>query len=418
LQSVTINFWEEIAMTFKSYDVAVVGGGIVGLAIARELSQRFPKMVVGLVEKESEIGQHQTGHNSGVIHSGLYYQPGSFKAQFCVDGAERMKQYCTEHGIEFDVCGKLVVATDEEELPRLQNLFERGIANGVQGIEMIEKEQIGEYEPHTTGLKAIVVPTTGIVDYQLVASSYATEIQEHGSEINTDAEVLDIETRAEGLVLNTTAGDIEAKHLINAAGLHVDVIARMLGVPVDIKIIPFRGEYYMLREDREHLVNNLIYPVPDPAFPFLGVHFTRTIHGEREAGPNAVLAFAREGYTRTTFNMSDMAGTFRFPGFWAMTRKYWKMGAGEFYRSASKRAFVKALQKLMPEITESDLVPGHTGVRAQALDRKGNLLSDFSINETRNAIHIRNAPSPAATSSLAIGEYVGNLAEKSFDLVG
>ncbi|MQG21072.1 MAG: L-2-hydroxyglutarate oxidase [SAR202 cluster bacterium] len=405
-------------MTFKSYDVAVVGGGIVGLAIARELSQRFPKMVVGLVEKESEIGQHQTGHNSGVIHSGLYYQPGSFKAQFCVDGAERMKQYCTEHGIEFDVCGKLVVATDEEELPRLQNLFERGIANGVQGIEMIEKEQIGEYEPHTTGLKAIVVPTTGIVDYQLVASSYATEIQEHGSEINTDAEVLDIETRAEGLVLNTTAGDIEAKHLINAAGLHVDVIARMLGVPVDIKIIPFRGEYYMLREDREHLVNNLIYPVPDPAFPFLGVHFTRTIHGEREAGPNAVLAFAREGYTRTTFNMSDMAGTFRFPGFWAMTRKYWKMGAGEFYRSASKRAFVKALQKLMPEITESDLVPGHTGVRAQALDRKGNLLSDFSINETRNAIHIRNAPSPAATSSLAIGEYVGNLAEKSFDLVG
>jgi len=405
-------------MTFKSYDVAVVGGGIVGLAIARELSQRFPKIVVGLVEKESEIGQHQTGHNSGVIHSGLYYQPGSFKAQFCVDGAERMKQYCTEHGIEFDVCGKLVVATDEEELPRLQNLFERGIANGVQGIEMIEKEQIGEYEPHTTGLKAIVVPTTGIVDYQLVASSYATEIQEHGSEINTDAEVFDIETRAEGLVLNTTAGDIEAKHLINAAGLHVDVIARMLGVPVDIKIVPFRGEYYMLREDREHLVNNLIYPVPDPAFPFLGVHFTRTIHGEREAGPNAVLAFAREGYTRTTFNMSDMAGTFRFPGFWAMTRKYWKMGAGEFYRSASKRAFVKALQKLMPEITESDLVPGHTGVRAQALDRKGNLLSDFSINETRNAIHIRNAPSPAATSSLAIGEYVGNLAEKSFDLVG
>ena len=405
-------------MTFKSYDVAVVGGGIVGLAIARELSQRFPKIVVGLVEKESEIGQHQTGHNSGVIHSGLYYQPGSFKAQFCVDGAERMKQYCTEHGIEFDVCGKLVVATDEEELPRLQNLFERGIANGVQGIEMIEKEQIGEYEPHTTGLKAIVVPTTGIVDYQLVASSYATEIQEHGSEINTDAEVFDIETRAEGLVLNTTAGDIEAKHLINAAGLHVDVIARMLGVPVDFKIVPFRGEYYMLREDREHLVNNLIYPVPDPAFPFLGVHFTRTIHGEREAGPNAVLAFAREGYTRTTFNMSDMAGTFRFPGFWAMTRKYWKMGAGEFYRSASKRAFVKALQKLMPEITESDLVPGHTGVRAQALDRKGNLLSDFSINETRNAIHIRNAPSPAATSSLAIGEYVGNLAEKSFDLVG
>ncbi|MCL0043263.1 L-2-hydroxyglutarate oxidase [Dehalococcoidia bacterium] len=405
-------------MTFRSYDVAVVGGGIVGLAIARELSQRFPKIVVGLVEKESEIGQHQTGHNSGVIHSGLYYQPGSFKAQFCVDGAERMKKYCTEHDIEFEVCGKLVVATDEEELPRLQTLFERGIANSVQGIEMIEQDQISEYEPHTRGLRAIVVPPTGIVDYQLVAASYATEIREHGSEIITDAEVVDIETRTDGLVLKTTAGDVQTKHLINAAGLHVDVIAKMLGVPVDVKIVPFRGEYYMLRPDREHLVNNLIYPVPDPAFPFLGVHFTRTIHGEREAGPNAVLAFAREGYTRTTFNVSDMAGTFRFPGFWAMTRKYWKMGAGEFYRSASKRAFVKALQKLMPEITESDLVPGHTGVRAQALDRQGNLLSDFSINETRNAIHIRNAPSPAATSSLAIGEYVGSLAEKSFGLAG
>jgi L-2-hydroxyglutarate oxidase len=403
-------------MSYKSYDVAVVGGGIVGLAIARELSQRFPKIVVGVVEKESEIGQHQTSHNSGVIHSGLYYQPGSFKAQFCVDGAERMKQYCTSHDIEYDVCGKLVVATDEEELPRLQTLFERGIANGVQGIKLIEQEQISEYEPHTKGLKALVVPPTGIVDYQQVASSYANEIQEHGSEINTNAEVLDIETRTDGLVLDTTAGDIEAKHLINAAGLHADVIARMLGVPVDVKIVPFRGEYYMLRPDREHLVNNLIYPVPDPAFPFLGVHFTRTIHGEREAGPNAVLAFAREGYTRSTFDLSDMASTFRFPGFWAMTRKYWKMGAAEFYRSASKKAFVKALQKLMPEITENDLVPGPTGVRAQALDRQGNLLSDFSINETPNAIHIRNAPSPAATSSLAIGDYVGNLADKSFDL--
>ena len=404
-------------MISRAFDIAIIGGGIIGLAVGRELSMRYANLKIAIVEKETELGQHQTGHNSGVIHSGLYYAPGSFKAKFCVEGAEAMKAYATEHDIEYENCGKLVVATSEDELPRLQTLFERGTANGVKDMEMIGGEQLREYEPNAAGIRAIVVPPTGIIDYRQVAASYAKEFQEHGGEIVTSARVDGIQRAPGRVVLQTTAGDIEAKHLINCAGLYVDMVARLMGVPVDVKVIPFRGEYYMLKPGREQLVNNLIYPVPNPEFPFLGVHFTRTIDGQREAGPNAVLAFAREGYTRSSFNPSEALGTFRFPGFWAMTRRYWKMGAGEFYRSNSKAAFVKALQKLMPSITADDLVPGHAGVRAQAVDRKGNLLSDFDIHETPNAIHIRNAPSPAATSSLSIGRYVSDLAEKSFSLV-
>lgn len=401
-------------MHAKRYDIAIIGGGIVGLAVGRELSLRYPRSTIGIVEKEEEVGAHQTGHNSGVIHSGLYYRPGSFKAQFCVAGAEAMKRYCQEHAIPYEVCGKLVVATDPKEVERLQTLYQRGAANGVTGLEMIGPERLKELEPHAAGMKALLCPPTGIVDYKLVAQSFARDIQDNGGEVLTGARVESIR-QSEGLVrLETTIGDIQASYLVNCAGLHADVIATMAGAHPDVRIVPFRGEYYMLRPERSHLVKNLIYPVPNPEFPFLGVHFTRTIHGQVEAGPNAVLAFTREGYKMTQVDVLETLGTLLFPGFWAMAGRYWKTAAGEYYRSLSKKAFVRALQHLLPEVRSEDLTRGGAGVRAQALDRHGNLLDDFRIDETENAIHILNAPSPAATSSLAIGEYVADRTAKAF----
>lgn len=403
-------------MLSRKYDIAVIGGGIIGLAVGRELALRYPQHKLAIVEKEEGVGRHQTGHNSGVIHSGLYYRPGSFKARFCVTGAEALKGYCQQHEIPFEVCGKVVVATSEQEVDRLETLYQRGTANGVQGLEMIGPERLKELEPHAAGIKALSCPPTGIVDFKLVATSYAKEIQEQGGEILTSAKVEQIHRSEDLLYLETTAGAIQTTYLVNCAGLYADVIAGMTGVPPDVRIVPFRGEYYMLRPERSHLVKNLIYPVPNPEFPFLGVHFTRTIHGDVEAGPNAVMAFAREGYTMSTVNVGEALGTFLFPGFWAMARRYWGMAAGEYYRSLRKGAFVRALQRLVPEVREEDVVRAGAGVRAQALDGHGNLLDDFRIDETQNAIHVRNAPSPAATSSLAIGKYVADLAEKLFDL--
>ena len=400
----------------KTYDITIIGAGIVGLAVARELAQSHPGKKIAVVEKETQVGQHQTGHNSGVIHSGLYYKPGSFKARFCVQGAELMKAYCAEHDIPYEVCGKVVVATHRAELPRLETLYERGQANGVQGLVKIGPDRLKELEPHAHGIAALLCPPTGIVDYKMVADSYARDFQEHDGSLFTGAEVVRMRRTWDTLAVETTVGDIETTHVINCAGLHSDVIARMLGARADVKIIPFRGEYYFIKPERRYLVQNLIYPVPDPAFPFLGVHFTRTVHGELEAGPNAVLAFAREGYSMTKVDSADLLGTLRFPGAWTMARKYWRTGAGEVYRSLSKKAFVRALQRLLPEVQEQDVVRGGAGVRAQAVDRRGALLDDFRIDATEHAIHVINAPSPAATSSLAIGSYIADLAAKTFRL--
>lgn len=405
-------------MASKQYDIAIIGGGILGLATAMQLSHSYPRQRIIVLEKEQELARHQTGHNSGVIHSGLYYRPGSAKATFCVDGARRMREFCDNHDIKYDLVGKVVVATSEEELPALDTLFERGTANGVEGIEMIGQEELKEMEPFTQGVRAIRCPMTGIVDYKEVCSAYATEFRESGGDIVTGTRVQKIARSNGRTLLETTQGDVDAGHLINCAGLQADVIVSRMGLPSNVRIIPFRGEYYTLVPEKHHMVKGLIYPVPNPLFPFLGVHFTRRITGEVEAGPNAVLAFAREGYSKRNINVPEFMGTLAYPGFWRMAKRYWKTGMGEMQRSFSKRAFTKALQKLMPELQESDLAPAGSGVRAQAVDRKGNLLDDFSIVETGDAIHVLNAPSPAATSSLAIADHIVGLASKSFGLEG
>ena len=403
-------------MSPSKYDVAIVGGGIIGLATALRLTHRYPKCKVAVVEKEPEVATHQTGHNSGVIHSGIYYRPGSRKAQFCVEGVASMIRFCDENGIEYERCGKVIVATDESELGRMEDLYERGRANGVAGLEKIGPERLREIEPNVRGVAGLHAPGTGIVDFKRVAAVYADHVRSAGAEIMTGHRVVGISTRTGAIRLETTQGGLESRYLINCAGLHADRVARMMGVDPGIRIVPFRGEYYSIRKDRRDLVKALIYPVPNPKFPFLGVHFTRSIHGDVEAGPNAVLALAREGYTKTAINLRDTLGTFAFRGFWAMTLKTWKTGLGEMHRSFSKRVFVHDLQRLLPGIQAEDLVPGGAGVRAQAVDRTGRLLDDFSIHSSQGAIHVLNAPSPGATSSLAIGEHIAGLATESFDL--
>src|SRR5262245_33576632 len=343
------------------FDLVIIGGGIVGLATALALVQRCPRLKLGILEKEARLAAHQTGHNSGVIHSGLYYRPGSLKAQTCVIGATALVAFCYEQNIPYERCGKVVVATMPDELPRLEELFRRGTANGVEGLEMIGSERLRELEPHATGIKALYVPTTGIIDFSRVAQTYARIIQEHGAEIRTRHCVQKIIRSEAGLVLETSQGTMRSKFLINCGGLLCDRIARLAGAPIDVQIVPFRGEYYTIAPQRRSLVKNLIYPVPDPALPFLGVHFTRTIDGMVEAGPNAVLAFAREGYRKTDFVPSDLRETLIFPGFWRMARKYWQTGIGEMYRSYSKSAFLRALQRLLPDLKEGDLQPGGSG---------------------------------------------------------
>ena len=403
-------------MGSNKYDVAIVGGGIIGLATALQLTRNYPRCRVAVVEKEREVALHQTGHNSGVIHSGIYYRPGSQKAQFCVGGVRELVQFCQENDIEYQRCGKVIVATDESELGRLEQLQERGTANGVEGLETIGPERLREIEPHSRGIKALYAPGTGIVDYTAVSKAYASKIAAGGGEVLTGRAVTRIRRSSGSIALETTGGSLESDYVINCAGLHADRVARMLGVVPEVRIIPFRGEYYTLSKERRDLVKTLIYPVPNPRFPFLGVHFTRNVHGEVEAGPNAVLALAREGYRKTNVSPRDTLGTFGYPGFWAMIMKHWKTGIGEWHRSMMKSVFLRDLQRLLPEVRSEDLVPGGSGVRAQAVDRRGRLLDDFSIQQTEGAIHVLNAPSPGATSSLSIGKHIVALAAQAFDL--
>lgn len=405
------------------YDLAIIGGGILGLATGLKILETHPATRLLILEKEPEIARHQTGHNSGVIHSGLYYKPGSLKAQGCVAGRKALIAFCEQNSVPYEICGKVVVATAEEELPRLDELYRRGVANGLRDVEIIGPERLKEIEPHTTGIKALYVPETGIIDYTKVAAAYAAKIRSGGGEIRTSSKVTGIAERGGEIALQTTSGEDRARHLINCCGLQSDMVAKMVATtdganPEEHRIVPFRGEYYKLAPAKHYLVRNLIYPVPDPTFPFLGVHFTRMIKGGGgiEAGPNAVLAYAREGYRHSIVNAGDLWNTVTFKGFWAMTGKYWRTGFGELYRSLSKAAFVKALQKLLPEISESDLVPGGSGVRAQAVSASGALVDDFVIKQSRSAIHVLNAPSPGATASLAIGQSIAAMAAQQFDL--
>jgi len=393
-------------------DVVVIGGGIVGLATALQLKQSKPDLRLILLEKEIVIAKHQTGNNSGVIHSGLYYKPGSMKATNCIRGYNMLVRFCKEHGVPFDLCGKIVVATSPEEVPLLNNLFERGRQNGLENLRKLRKEELKDYEPHVSGLEGIYVPQTGIVDYTLVSEKYAELIRKEGGEIRLGEKVLDIQDSSGRAVVVTSKTSYNTKLVINCCGLYSDKVAGLTVPDLNVKIIPFRGEYYKLRKEKEHLVRNLIYPVPDPNFPFLGVHYTRMAKGGVEAGPNAVLAFKREGYKKSDIDFGELSETLAWPGFRKVAAKYWKTGVGEIYRSFSKAAFTKALQKLIPEIRDEDLVPGGAGVRAQACDRTGGLVDDFLILQGKSAINVCNAPSPAATSSLSIGETVARLARE------
>ena len=395
------------------FDLAVVGGGIVGLATARALLAERPGLRLVILEKEARLASHQTGHNSGVIHSGIYYKPGSLKARLCVEGARLMKEFCAQHGIRVDPIGKVIVATSEAELPRLQALFERGTANGVQGLRILDRDRLREIEPHAAAMRAIHSPTTGIVDYGEVAQALARELLTQGTVIRTGARVSAIQRTDEGSTCRPRSGAVQARQLVNCAGLYSDLVARLAGARPGVRIIPFRGEYYMIRPERHDLVRGLIYPVPDPEFPFLGVHFTRTVHGDVEAGPNAVLAFAREGYRFGRIHLRELAGTLGYRGFWSMARRYWRTGSYEMYRSLSKAAFVQALQRLVPEIGPDDITPGGAGVRAQAVAEDGSLVDDFRIARSTDAIHVLNAPSPAATASLAIGRHIAGLAQEA-----
>jgi (S)-2-hydroxyglutarate dehydrogenase len=394
------------------YDIIIVGGGIVGLGTALSILEKRPASKVLVLEKENEVAKHQTGNNSGVIHSGLYYKPGSLKAKNCIDGYNLLINFCKANDVPFELCGKIVVATEEKEVPLLKNLFDRGAQNGLTGFKMLSASELKEYEPHVNGVSGFFVPQTGIVDYKVVAEKYAEIIRMKGGEIHLSEKVVDIRLVSLSVSVVTDKSSYETKQLINCAGLYSDKIAKLTMPEVNVKIIPFRGEYYKLKKEKEYLVKNLIYPVPDPNFPFLGVHFTRMMKGGVEAGPNAVLAFKREGYKRSDINLGELAETLAWPGFQKVAKKYWRTGMGEMYRSFSKAAFTKALQKLMPEIQENDLEDGGAGVRAQACDRSGGLVDDFLILEKSQVINVCNAPSPAATSSLSIGQTVADLALK------
>ncbi|MGA7341916.1 MAG: L-2-hydroxyglutarate oxidase [Terracidiphilus sp.] len=385
--------------------VAIIGGGIVGLGTALRLLERFPKAQVLLLEKESGPGRHQSGHNSGVLHCGLYYKPGSNKARMAVEGIRKMVEFCQQHDIPYELCGKIVIATENEELPRLHELVSRGEANGLKGLELLGPEGIREFEPHAAGLAGIRVPSEGIVDYPAVTAAMAAEIRAHGGEIQFSSEVVGLKP-GNSWRIETKSGDYEADFLINCAGLFCDRVSRMAGTRDATRIVPFRGEYYKLKPERQHLVRNLIYPVPDPKFPFLGVHFTRLIHGGVEAGPNAVLAFAREGYRFADFSLRDSIETATYRGFWRFLVRYPSMCWEEFHRSLSKALFCRSLQRLVPDVQMDDLTLGGTGVRAQALSPSGELMQDFYFVQQAHALHVLNAPSPAATASLAIADEV------------
>jgi L-2-hydroxyglutarate oxidase len=396
------------------FDAAIVGGGIVGLATAMALVRQRGLSVV-VLEAEDRLARHQTGNNSGVIHSGLYYKPGSLKAKLCATGRDAMYQFCAEHGVPHERCGKIVVATRESELPALAELERRGAANGLHPVRLTP-EGIKEHEPNIAGIAGLFVEETGIVKYTAVAEGYGKVIREAGGQVLTNSRVTAVGRSNDQLVIETASGEIRAKHLVNCGGLECDRVARLCGIDPGMRIVPFRGEYYQLAKSSEHLVRHLVYPVPDPRFPFLGVHFTRMISGGVEAGPNAVLAWARKGYKRLSFNPRDAIEIATFSGTWRMARKYWKTGFGEMYRSFSKRAFLKALQRLLPSLTLADLQPGGAGVRAQAMEPNGTMLDDFRILESDRMVHVLNAPSPGATASISIGKYIADTATRSWNL--
>ena len=397
-------------------DIIIIGGGIVGLATAYSILKARPGTSLLILEKENAIGRHQTGHNSGVIHSGLYYPPGSLKATNCINGYAKLLAFCDEYDIPYEICGKIVVATDQEQIPLLENLHQRGQQNGLQGLKRISAAALPQYEPYVTGLKGLWVPQTGIIDYVQVAHKLAGLIKDMGGEIKLDSRVVNIQQQhtanprshphSNAILVSTEHEVLDARIVVGCAGLYSDQVARFTEPNLDLRIIPFRGEYYELKPDKHYLVKNLIYPVPDPSFPFLGVHFTRMIKGGVEAGPNAVLAFAKEGYKKLDVNLKELYSSLSWPGFQKIAFRYWDKGLGEMYRSFSKAAFTRALQKLIPDIRQEDLIPGGAGVRAQASSRNGGLIDDFYITENRTGIYVCNAPSPAATSSLAIGETV------------
>lgn len=389
-----------------AHDVAIVGGGIVGLATAHELQRRRPGVRVVVLEKEERVGAHQTGHNSGVIHSGLYYAPGSLKARTCREGYARLLRFCGEHGIPHEVCGKVVVATEPDEVPRLEALAERGAANGLAGISRLGPAGIRDHEPHCEGLAGLHVPQTGIVDYPAMARRLAELVVAAGGEVRTATPAVDLRDDGDATIVVTPTGDVRARAVVTCAGLQSDLVARRTEPDLDLRIIPFRGEYHELIPSARRLVRHLIYPVPDPAFPFLGVHFTRRVDGTVECGPNAVVAFAREGYRKTDVSPREIAGIVAWPGFRRIARRYWRTGLGEYRRSFSRRAFVAALARLVPEIRVEDLRPAGAGVRAQACARDGGLLDDFDIRHAGRVVHVCNAPSPAATASLAIGDAI------------
>ena len=403
-------------MTDSSYNVIIIGGGVVGLGVALEITRRFPHRRLLLLEKEDRVALHQSGHNSGVIHSGVYYKPGSLKARLCVTGAAAMVEFCREHGIAHNVCSKVIVATHADELPRLEELRQRGEANGLTGLRMIGPEELREIEPHATGLRALVVPSTGVTDYALVCEKYAELISAAGGTVLLSAAATGIRRMPNEIVVETSRGAFSTASLINCAGLFSDRISRMAGDDPGVLIVPFRGEYYDLVPERASLVKALIYPVPDPRFPFLGVHFTRRITGKVDAGPNAVLALAREGYRHTDINLRDLASAATFPGFWRMAGRHWRNALDEWHRSLSKPAFVRALQRLLPEVGEKDLVPGGSGVRAQALKPDGSLVDDFQFVPSGKVLHVLNVPSPAATASLTIGKAIVETAAASLGL--
>jgi L-2-hydroxyglutarate oxidase LhgO len=403
-------------MSDGHYDVVIIGGGIVGLSVGMALLREFPRLRMLVVEKESAVARHQTGHNSGVIHSGIYYKPGSRKAVMCVAGAAAMVDFCRQHGIPHRICGKVIVASSQQELPRLEELRQRGGANGISGLRLLSGEELRQLEPHCGGIAGLHVPGTGITDYVAVSEKYAELIRNQGGDIRTSAQVHAIRNHTSEIGIETSAGTFTTRFAINCAGLHSDRISRMAGNNPDVSIVPFRGEYYDVVPDRQHLVRGLIYPLPDPRFPFLGVHLTTRIHGGVDAGPNAVLAFKREGYRKGDFSLHDAISELTFPGLWRMAAKYWRSGLDETFRASSKHAFVSALQKLVPEIQASDLVPGGSGVRAQAMRRDGSLVDDFEFVCKSNMLHVLNVPSPAATASIPVGVSIMNMAQQAFAL--